>query len=93
MPDGEMIATEQSFVLDSTLTIEPSDTVICGYPCKVATAIIRSNTVKYWFTDQAGVRGTAQPAAHLPNGLVLMTSRNGPIGLRAQSVEKIPSGG
>ncbi len=93
MPDGEMIATEQSFVLDSTLKIEPSDTVICGYPCKVATAIIRSNTVKYWFTDQAGVRGTAQSAAHLPNGLVLMTSRNGHIGLRAQSVEKIPSTG
>ena len=93
MPDGEMIATEQSFVLDSTLKIEPSDTVICDYPCKVATAIIRSNTVKYWFTDQAGVRGTAQSAAHLPNGLVLMTSRNGHIGLRAQSVKKIPSTG
>lgn len=89
MPDGTVIATEEPFVLDSALTIEPSDTVICGYKCKVATTVIKSNTIKYWFTDEAGVLGTIQPAADLPKGLVLMTSRNGRIGLKAQSIEKI----
>lgn len=89
MPDGTVIATEEPFVLDSALTIEPSDTVICGYKCKVATTVIKSNTIKYWFTDEAGVLGTIQPAADLPKGLVLMTSRNGRIGLKAQSIEKV----
>ena len=89
MPDGTVIATEEPFVLDSALTIEPSDTVICGYKCKVATTVIKSNTIKYWFTDEAGMQGTIQPAADLPKGLVLMTSRNGRIGLKAQSIEKI----
>lgn len=93
LPGGEDIATEVPFVLsgtpDSKITVEDSDTVICGYPCKVATIIVRSNTVKYWFTDQAGVRGSMQPSSDMPDGLVLMTSRNGNISLRAQSVEKI----
>ena len=89
LPQNQVIATEEGFVLDSALVIEPSDTVICGYRCKVATTVIRSNTIKYWFTDEAGTRGTIQPAADLPNGLVLMTSRNGNIGLKAQSIEKI----
>lgn len=89
LPDGSVVATEEPFVLDSALTVEPSDTVICGYRCKVATTVIKSNTIQYWFTDEAGVRGTVQPAADLPNGLVLMTSRNGRIGLKAQSIEKI----
>ena len=89
MPDGTTMATEEPFVLDSALTVEPSDTVICGYRCKVATTVIKSNTIKYWFTDEAGVQGTVQPAADLPKGLVLMTSRNGRIGLKAQSIEKI----
>lgn len=91
MPDSSLLATEESFVLDSALTIEPSDTVICGYRCRVATAVIRSNTIRYWFTDEAGVQGTVQPAAALPCGLVLMVSRNGRIGLKAQSIERIPT--
>lgn len=89
MPDGAFIATAEPFVLDSALKIEPSDTMICGYKCQVATAIIKSNTIKYWFTDEAGVLGTIQLAADLPKGLVLMSSRNGRIGLKAQSIEKI----
>lgn len=89
MPDGTTVAAEESFVQDSALIIEPSDTVICGYRCKVATTVIRSNTIRYWFTEEAGIQGTVQPAADLPKGLVLMTSRNGRIGLKAQSVEKI----
>lgn len=89
MPDGKVIATVEPFVLDSALKIETSDTIICGYKCKVATTVIKSNTIKYWFTDEAGVQGTIQPAADLPKGLVLMTSRNGRIGLKAQSIEKI----
>lgn len=91
MPDSTLLATEEPFVLDSTLTIEPSDTVICGYHCRVATTVIRSNTIRYWFTDEAGVQGTVQPAAALPRGLVLMVSRNGRIGLKAQSIERIPA--
>lgn len=87
LPGGELIATEESFRFDEGLRIEPSDSVICGYRCKVATTTINSNTIKYWFTDEAGVTGTVQPAAALPRGLVLMTSRNGRVGLRALSVE------
>lgn len=89
LADGELIATEESFALEAPgLEIAPSDSVICGYRCKVATTVINSNTINYWFTDEAGVEGTVQPAANLPRGLVLMTARNGRVGLRAVSVEK-----
>lgn len=87
--DGESMATVESFVLDSALKVEPSDSVICGYKCQVATAIIKSNTIKYWFTTEAGALGTPQPAGDLPRGLVLMVSRNGRIGLKAQSISKV----
>lgn len=95
IPDSQVIATEEPFVLDSALTIEPSDTVICGYACKVATTVIKSNTIKYWFiddleTDGVLIKGTPQPAADLPQGLVLMTSRNGRIGLKADQIELLP---
>ncbi len=88
LPGGELIATEEPFRLDEGLRIEPSDSVVCGYRCKVATTTINSNTIQYWFTDEAGVVGTVQPAAVVPRGLVLMTARNGRVGLRALSVEK-----
>lgn len=90
LPNGETLATEQPFTFDTDLVIEESDEEICGYKCKVATAIINTNTIKYWFTDQAGVKGTVQPAASLPQGLVLMVSRNGNIGLKAEKIEKLP---
>lgn len=90
LPDHETIATEVPFSLNTdNLTIEDADTIICGYPCKIATAIINSNTIKYWFTTEAGFNGTAQPAADLPEGLVLMISRNGNIGLTAEDIERI----
>ena len=95
MPDGEVIATEEPFVLDSALTVEPSDTMFFGYKCKVATTVIKSNTIKYWFidnlqTDGTLLMGTPQPSADLPKGLVLMTSRNGRIGLKAERIELLP---
>lgn len=105
LPAGDNIATEMAFTLpgetsvnttgnptDGILTITDSDTVICGYKCKEATTTVRSNTMKYWFTAPIdGARGSMSAAAQLPDGVVLMASRNGNISLRAESVEKIPA--
>ncbi|MBO9618210.1 MAG: GLPGLI family protein [Niabella sp.] len=60
---------------------------ILGYTCKKAKAIVKSNTMELWYTDQLPVKGA--PTVLGQNlGLVLEMTRNGNSSITAEKIEK-----
>lgn len=87
LKDGESFYTSRPFFINDKLTLLPDTEVIAGYNCKKAKTVINSNTIEIWYTTELGVKGTIQPGAGVPDGLVLKIVRNGQREEKAVKVE------
>ena len=77
LPDGQVISSVTPFEFGKGLTEIVADTTYLGLPCKVARAIVNSNTIHIWYTTAIPFLGTPQPGVGVPEGLVLRIIRNG----------------
>lgn len=89
LKNGESFYTSRPFTINDKLTLLPETEVIEGFECKKAKAIINSNTIEIWYTTELGVKGTIQPGAGVPDGLVLKIVRNGQREEKAVKVEML----
>ncbi|MDI1316552.1 PNGase F N-terminal domain-containing protein [Flavobacterium sp.] len=85
----EIISMRDSLSLaKQTFELLPETKTIVGYRCKKAKAIVNSNTIEFWYTDDLKVKGS--PTVLGQNlGLVLEMVRNGNFVITATKIEKV----
>ncbi|WP_245605248.1 GLPGLI family protein [Niabella soli] len=82
-----VISTTDTSLRNQQFEFSNETKTILGYTCKKAKAIVRSNTMELWYTDQLPVKGA--PSALGQNlGLVLEMTRNGNSSITAEKIEK-----
>lgn len=83
---GKRISTVTEFAKLPKFEITNETETILGFKCKKAKAVLFSNTIEVFFTEDAGVKGSPQ-SSYLPNnGLVLKVVRNGSNVVQAENL-------
>lgn len=88
LPDGEVISNSSPFEFNHGLR-EVGEDKLLGLDCKIARAIINSNTIDIWYTTQIPFRGTPQSGVGVPDGLVLKIVRNGDMVQEATAITPV----
>ncbi|NCC10942.1 MAG: glpgli family protein [Bacteroidia bacterium] len=86
LPDSRFISTATPFEFNKGLTVVGEESVL-GLTCTVAQTVIRSNTIKIWYTKQVPFLGTPSAGVGVPDGLVLKITYNGNRALTASTIE------
>ena len=76
MPNNEVVYTNTPFEYGKGMK-QLREEKFLGLNCKVVRAIVNSNTIDVWYTNEIHFRGTPQSYAGVPDGLVLRIVRNG----------------
>lgn len=84
---GKRVSTVTEFAKLPKFEVTSETETILGFKCKKAKAVLFSNTIEVYFTEEAGVKGSPQ-SSYCPNsGLVLKVVRNGNSMVKAEKVE------
>lgn len=84
--NGKRISTKSEIAQLSKFEPTNDTETILGYKCKKVRAVLFSNTIEVYYTEDAGAKGSPQPSLYPQSGLVLKIVRNGNSVVQAEKV-------